>query len=506
MNGHELLDKLELVDEKYIAEADKTPSQPSLFRRYGGIAAVFCLIAALALILPRLGGMSAPGDNSSYAGHEGPTEFMRYEGPVLPLTAWEETALTAQRHLTMDFSAYSSTENYGRNSLRIKDSYIVMNPTDGEITAMVAYPVISSLQELEYADITVDGTAVETELLSGLYSGDFRGAGDTNTTSINLSGITSWEGYRDLLQDGSYMDEIRTQTPALTTPLTVYEITHIEHNGAEVDAVNPTLNFAFETAPGTIVLTYGFNGGYVAPDGGHNERHFSIPEDFQSDYGQPKYLMFLGSDIDSYTMQGYANGGCEDGDEIQATATVTRYESTLGEMLDICSGLFLRAYDNGSLLTRTDQPPVSEAMYQGQVRRHFALYGVTGSEVKERYQGGFLEEIVREVLYHDRVFYHTFSLTVPAGGSVTVDAATIKLPSFDFDCVHTENAGIDGYDMLTQLGSPLTFTKQSAAIENDDCIDIVRQNFGFDPANGITEVALDMAQEHYYIEVREIKE
>lgn len=497
MNGHELLEKLGLVDETYVTEADK---KPAAFRRWGGIAAVVCLVVALGIILPQLGGRTGPGsgDSSGYTGHEA-TEFMRYEGPVLPLTVWDETDLTAERDLTLDFSPYSDGAVTPYHCMRIKDSYVLTNPTDGEVVAMVSYPVIGSFREAEAVDITVGGQTVETLLQAGMYSGDFRGAG-YETTSMNLSDITSWEGYRDLLQDGSYMAEVRTQTPTLDAPVTVYEITDISHNAPE-DATNPTLNFTFTLPKDSIVLSYGFNGGRHGPDGGPNERHFSIPKDFNTDYGKPKYLIFLGEDIDGYTMQGYSDGSCEAGKEIAAEATVTRYETTLGEILDECAGLFYDGLDEEYL-----SPDVTEALYLDQVRRYFTLYGVTGTEAKERYQFGSLEDIIGETVYHKRVLYYTFPVTVGAGDSVTVEAATVKRPSYDFDCTGSPNAGIDGYDMVTQLGSPLTFTGQSAAIENYDHIDIVRQNFGFDVAGGVTKVDLDMAQEHYYIEVRERKE
>ncbi len=497
MNGHELLDKLDLVNDRYIMEAEEMPRKRHPVRRWGSIAAVLCVVVALALIVPQLGGRAGPGDGGGYTGHEGPTEFMSYEGPVLPLTAWEETELTAQRHITMDFSSYG--EDYGLDVLRIRDGYILMNPTDGEIIAMVSYPVAGSFRELPAITAKVDGAQVETTLSAGMYSGDFRGAG-YETTSMNLHNITSWEGYHALLEDGSYMAEIPAETPALDDIVIVYKISNISHSASEA-ATNPSINFAFDLPKDAICLSYGFNGGRHDPEGGPNERHFSIPKDFNPDYGKPKYLIFLGEDISGYTMQGYTDGSCEPGKEMNATATVERYETTLGEILDECAAQFFDIVD-----AEYFDPAISKEMYLDQVRRHYALYGATGSDTKERYRGGYLEDIVSEVLHHKRVLYYTFPLTVPAGESVAVDVTTTKLPSYDFDCTGSPNAGIDGYDMVTQLGSPLTFTGQSAAIENYDFIDIVRQNFGFDPANGITEVELDMAQEHYYIEVREIKE
>ena len=55
---------------------------------------------------------------------------------------------------------------------------------------------------------------------------------------------------------------------------------------------------------------------------------------------------------------------------------------------------------------------------------------------------------------------------------------------------------------MTRLGSSLDFTRQTAALENTEGIEIVRQNLGFDLEGGITSAELNMEEEHYYLEVR----
>ena len=99
--------------------------------------------------------------------------------------------------------------------------------------------------------------------------------------------------------------------------------------------------------------------------------------------------------------------------------------------------------------------------------------------------------------------YLTFEVTVPAGGSVTVDASMVKAGSFDF---YGEGLKREGYDMMTDAGSTFTFSGQQASISNTEHIRIVGQNFGFDPENGITEVTLDRNMPHYYLEVEQVEE
>lgn len=54
--------------------------------------------------------------------------------------------------------------------------------------------------------------------------------------------------------------------------------------------------------------------------------------------------------------------------------------------------------------------------------------------------------------------------------------------------------GLQGYDLVTALGSTLEFTGQTAALVNTDTIEIVRQNLGLDLENGVAQVSLDLAE------------
>ena len=137
------------------------------------------------------------------------------------------------------------------------------------------------------------------------------------------------------------------------------------------------------------------------------------------------------------------------------------------------------------------------------MKEHLLAYGVLSDNVAARYATGMIEEL--DVAAAVRVFWLEAKITIPAGSSVKLDAAFDKEPSFDFICA-PGNKGISGYDLVTKLGSNLTFTGQTAKLEDRSRIEIVRQNFGFDPENGITEVELDMNEPHYFLEVRASKE
>ena len=65
--------------------------------------------------------------------------------------------------------------------------------------------------------------------------------------------------------------------------------------------------------------------------------------------------------------------------------------------------------------------------------------------------------------------------------------------------------GLQGYDLVTALGSTLEFTGQTAALVNTDTIEIVRQNLGLDLENGVAQVSLDLAEPRYYLEIRPLE-
>ena len=129
---------------------------------------------------------------------------------------------------------------------------------------------------------------------------------------------------------------------------------------------------------------------------------------------------------------------------------------------------------------------------------------MVSEEPAQRYDTGWLWD--NDVANVDRVFYLEAEITVPAGQSITLTAEMTKEASFDFYCARTENQGVCGYDLVTNLGSNLACTAQTATLQDWGQIEIVRQNFGFDVEKGLKTVPLYPEQEHYYLEVRRLEE
>lgn len=547
MTSETVYDALTNVKDELVMEANKKPAKKRVnWMKWGGIAAV----AALAL---GAGGWWAVrhmhmGSAAGGGGHEdGSTVFMSYAGPVFPLTALEGgEGLEARRNLTYDFSPWIKTwqsnedeansraglteekrqevlndynEWYpegGRwqssTDLLVTDAYTLHNPTGEEKTVTLLYPFVSSLKEVtkQAPTLTVDGEALDTVLHAGGYSGGFQAVEGSDDTEhlLNLAQLNSWKQYRALLSDGRYLDAALGEYPDLSdTPVTVYKFTDAYGPERDNDAgiPNPSIRAYFDLDyDKTTVLSYGFHGASWDWENGKMVQEFSIPRPGWSDYGVPNFLYILGDDIQNLTTGGYVTGGTDfDTPKLDGCGvTVERYETDLESALREAAGLM---YGAGERADDPDRPALPDfELYFGLMKEFLLTYGVLSEDGPERYSTGWLEEL--DFVNVDRVFYLERSVTIPAGGSTEVTSHIRKDASFDFYCAHTENRGIYGYDIVTRLGSSLDFTSQTARTVNTEGVEIVRQNYGFDWANGVNEVTLDPSVEHYYLEVRRAAE
>jgi len=543
--SEKLLDALGEVRDELIDETaqGKPGKKRPLWPRFGAAAAAFAVVIGLgAYLLPRMGaGSSAPeagGNGASGSGSDGGSVFMTYEGPILPLTLLEENAaVTAQRALTLDFAPWEprwvsneeqleQARSYGATGeeltkhaadlerwypeggyydkgtdLLVRDEYVLTNSTNTAQTVEILYPYVSDLvgYRADTPVLRVDGEEVAAEISPGGYAGGFRGAGGENDGRLNLDQPTSWTDYQTLLADDSY------QTAALGPGVDlrgqraiVYRFTDAWGPERSEDIPNPSVRVSFELDYGeTTILSYGFHSGSFDPEAGWMGRGFSIPEDFRWDRDHPKYLVVVGEDVENMRTAFYATGGWDPELEVEGGVSIQRYETDLDTALREMAQLLFA----GSL--RMEYGTMEEAdfeMYYALLCDWLTTYGLLSDDVVERYEYGMLGE--NDFATVERVFYARAAVTLPPEGSVTVSAELLKKASFDYACTGSDNVGVSGYDAVTTLGSNLKFSAQSARLEDRGLVEIVRENFGFDPETGVAEVELDMNREHYYIEVR----
>ena len=555
MKAERLFRILGLVDESLIEEAVSASSPAAVQRRRHPWRRLLAAAACLAVICGgaylagtlRMGGRAGAGGS----GHSEASTFMSYAGPVFPLTTAEETSsITAERNITLDFApwipAWLSNEEMladrtwlteaerqealaqydelypegGRwrssDDILVTDAYTLANPSQEDQTVTLLYPFATSLNDLGRLTptLTLDGSELETALHVGAYSGGFEGVWDGTIVgdpegSVNLDYADSWEDYKNLLSDGTYLANALGVGPDVSgIPVTVYKFTdpYGPLKDEEAGGPNPSLQVGFDLDYSrTAVLTWGFDSGNFDRENGTMIQGFSIPQPGELGYGEDVYcLLVLGEDIQNMTTGGYVTGGADpDTEPLEGCGvTVERYESDLDTMLreilaPVWQELRQNTYEQDGAELDVDFETWDRAVLE-----YLLAYGILSPSGAERYGAGWLEDIVSDVDTIDRVCWLEAEITIPAGDSVTLSASMTKEASYDFYCAHTENQGVKGYDLVTALGSTLDFTGQTASLVNTENIEIVRQNFGFDLEAGITEVALDPAEPHYYLEIR----
>lgn len=549
MKSNDLIDIIGEAADEHIADAKSTKKKaiPRWVKWSSAIAA--CLVVVIGVgsfILPRMGSSSSPGSSAGGDGHDEGSIFMSYAGPVFPLALREENAnISAQRNITMDFAPWipvwiSNEEEAASHTnlteeerqdvldtyyewypeggyyqasgdILVTDSYTLTNDAAEEQTVRILYPFTSSLNSLDENRpmLTLNGEELNAELRIGAYSGGFQGAWENwketheNPGTLNLQSIESWEGYQALLADGTYLQRALGEFVDLShIPVTLYALTDAwgpeENDDAGIP--NPSIRIMFERDyENSKVLSYGFNGGYRDSDKGTMGKIFSIRREGERNYGTPYYIIVVGEDIKNVQHQGYATGGWDTKKTIETGVTITRTETNLEEALRLAASCYFQeTMDSNDYFEQ--ETGYSFELYYGLLKEHLMEYGVLSDRDIERYGGGDIENL--DVVGVSRVCWLDAEITVPAGESVTLNATFEKDPSFDHSCTHTENKGVSGYDLVTEVGSNLSFAQQTARLEDRGQIEIVRQNFGFDLANGINEVDLDMTKPHYYLKVK----
>ena len=475
---------------------------------WAAMAACFCLmVGILTERIPLMGGRS----NQPVSGADGAITFQSYAGPVLPMTLREKNeTITAQRAISLDFALWKPVwdaelelERY-EDSILVTDEYTLTNHGETEQTLTLLYPFVTDLSLDNQPVLEAEGTKLETTPHWGSYAGFFNGSPDDTwwdgEHSSSLTGPTSWEDYQILFSDGRYLAGSLGEPPDVSqVPVTVYKLTDPYGPARSQEAPNPTIRVSMELDyEQTHVLSYGFNGGTYDLENGRMVQSFFIPEEGDSNYGQPCYLLVLGEDVTNLTAAGYASGGTEPDTPVleDCGVTVERYESSL----DIVLRDVLTLYCGDRMDGAQPDPDILERYHQSVVDQ-MLLYGPLAPQSTQRYAYGPLEDLFSDAWGFQRVCWLETQVTVPAGGNLTVTASMEKQGSYDYNCDRA-NEGARGYDLMTTLGSNLACTHQTATLEDRGQIEILWQNFGFDLDAGIKTVELEAETEHYFLVVK----
>ena len=425
---------------------------------------------------------SSPGESpgSAPAKPVDATDFMSNAGPVFPLTlAQAEPALFADRELLLDCAPYAE-ENTA--AITVTDRYTIRNDSGEDCTVTALYPFVSSLSDLNLLQpvLTADGVAVKSTLYPGAFPGWF-GPASPEPENVeerwNIRHAESWTEYQTLLT-GSYQADALAPKTLPEQTVYVYSFTA----SGETTANAATLAITVDADPEkTTILTYGING--YGQDEATGQPQYSY---FTNEHRQSLHLLaVLGQDLTGCAMQGYTDGSCEQGKELDTLeGTVTRTELPLAELLRQIAAAQLGADASADEVKRL-VAAAAELLTQ---------YGVCSATPAERYSEGRLDDLLQDAETVQRVCYAAAEITIPAGGTVCVEAVFRKPHSFDFFGFYNEL--VDGYGIMT-TGSALTLQNQTARLDTHGLVTIYGQNFEFDGQGNA--VPLSAQTEYYYL-------
>jgi len=332
----------------------------------------------------------APDPNSDpveYVG--GPTS---YAGPVLPLTVWGGE-LTAVRTVTVDFSRAMMAA--------VTDRYEVTNETDTAQTVTLLYPFagrFTSPAEV-IPTLTINGDPLQTELTAGDYAAFFQNTdgrvAKTPEEMWNLGGCQYASDYGEYLQNEAYLLGALEEPMLPQDPIVIY-------TAEPPEAAATTGDFSCTVPEGVTIWAYGYRS-----VSGEGDRHTYA---FMKLNGYPSELVVLGGDVS----------------EIDTALPYTRSETTLGAYLPTLTAYPIR-YQTGY---ERIADCTGDALKIRTAARWLAAYGPFGTTPAIRYH--MITDIFEDLWNADRIFFLTAEITVPAGETVTVEAAMRKEASFEY--------------------------------------------------------------------------
>ncbi len=479
-------------------KAKKKRGRRALIASLSAAAAAAVALAVGFYLIPT-GGRSG---GSNVKGRGGPGSYIFYEGPVLPLTLREaDGSVSAQRSVTLDFSAWDED----KTQMRVLDSYVLTNASGEDRTVDILYPFIERFYDVaeKRPKLSLDGAEPETALIAGYYAGGYEGAwkgsigGDENDGSVNMDYPDSWEDYRDLLAGSGYFDAAVSPYPNLTgVTAYVYDLTDPWYTLAEgQEAASPVLRLSFDLDFSKTRLLYAgdISGWTVDREAGYMEYLYHIPRKTNGSYQDDGHRTFIavGEDPGEPKIQGYTSAQ-DNARPVEAGAAVTRRE------MDLEAYMRALALEEYAGFDGRDGRPDFETVF-GQFKLWLVTDGPLAPEPKERYMDGGLW--FSEVASVDRVMWLEAQITVPAGASVNLTAELVKEGSSDPFASKQSVGGASEYELATRVGSCLAFASQSATLEDGGKVEIVRQNFGFDPENGVRTV--ELTDDIYFLAVRD---
>ena len=417
-------------------------------------------------------------------------------GPIMPLTfATENASIVADRELTYDFSEVSKAD---KGYVSVKDSYVLNNTSSREQTITFYYPYVSDIKELA---THMPGVAVNKQLeKTAIMNGPYMGMDSAEMMRIFASYVSADE-YNTMLSDVKPLDEALNMD-LLQQKVIAYEFT--EFDAGTVPGETATYAASIKATGLDKVYTAHMMDDMDAEAG--TMSFYFMFEQAEAE-GQKPAIYFLGEEPAEYKEQGYIYLELSDGNASdEVTARMNRRETTMQEILEEMVEEKLQ-----SILGDDYEKSVEmKALFYHRAAKMFCdmyQWNTDGCETAEDavFYANSLSDIMHYVLEEESVYLLTDTITIPAGGSVTVDFAYLKQGS----CQNYEpqEALRDNYcyDNMPSLGTNVEYKQLTATIVEDGNIRIESQNYGFDLEGGIRQVEMEPDAERYYMIVKFLK-
>lgn len=413
--------------------------------------------------------------------HGGDFDF--YMAPVLPMTAVSggET-IEAERDITLDFTNYTPGNVVQPATVSVTDSYRLTNPTEKPLTVELAYPVYGQLwgDDGRIPTLSVDDQTVQATLRSALDSRN------------RLTQADNFDDFQSALAESNHLAEALSPAPVLDTPVKVYHIFDFTWPEGE----NPEelrVGVIYSRTGATTVWKYGTMDMTENEELGIDYMLLHVPTADAPWVMDEAYLIVSGPDVVNPAIRGYRGYEVtQDALVPGVSAKVETFESTLGQMIALLSEHYAAhpTYEADRRSSRL----TAEFLADGAARI------LTDPDFQRQAEVALhnLSVLFYQAETEARLLYQTFSLTIPAGESVSVTARFLQEGSSDSGGIRRHR---DGFELATVLGSSLTFTGQRAALTGSEQIRILDQNYGFDLKKGITKVTLNPETERYYLMV-----
>jgi len=423
--------------------------------------------------------------------------FYSYSGPVLPLTATsiEGGPCTAVRTVTFDFTdllhPHLVKDNFSLPPCpRVTDRYTITNNADHDQHLALYYPWSNCLLLSERGfiptltvsggEVTDSGTVLgATVVLAGAPENGYGSLPDFGAYEFLLSG--SGESY--LSRSLQRPDLIIRDLPAA-----MYDVTDIHGADSAADPWAATLAVEFTLSdPEAQIFTYGFDG-QTALDRENGVWRYSF---FCNGNAAGLHrLLVIGGKLQNVTVTGYQDGTCTE--VIPGfTATLTDGGETyfwaegIADVLDdyywdrsecpLYSLDYLSRAAADLIWNAARTPAMLNAGWDIS-SPGFNLYPRVAPEL---FPDGWyrLEDIFSKAAVQERIFYAVQDVTVPAGESVTVEAAFYYYPGTSINYMDPDRTGVFfGYDLAMTLGSALDFTYANLDIRLPDGYTLLNGN------------------------------